>query len=436
MAAITNLDRARRALLTRHPFFAVALSQLNISITDAVPRAAVDTNGTILLNPTFIDETQTPQLAAVLAHETLHVLRGDFLRGKTKDRQMWNIAADLIINDLLENHSTPPLHLPKDAVRIKDTVWGDVLAKLKQSGIVPHEYDHTIEWSNANTPTERIYDLLVQAQEAPDGESDGQNQCSRIKPHDELVNAGTEHAQNQKGTAPHPNPLTSEKLQRIANIAAQAAKRASANKAAGALPGWLEEFVARMNTPSVDWRAVLREFVSSRAGADWVWSRPHIPTLTTTGCIAPSLQPTPTIGAVFILLDSSGSVDSTLLGQFWAEIRALKDEFGCTLHVGHFTTELERVDTYEAYDAPETITPTERFNGGTDIPAALRGAAHWCETSGVQPDAWLVLSDFHSPTPQEEAFGGLDGRVLWCYTADHGDLPAFGQVVEITTTHN
>lgn len=474
-AQITNIDKAKRLLTQKSPFYAVTQAQLTQKLTAAVPTAAVDYNNTLYINPDFFAPLPVEEVAGVIAHECLHVLREDPAVMKSlrtdAERHVWNVAADLVMNDLIERHE-PALRLPKEALRLTDH-WLKELAEK-------HDWDLS-RWENAQTPTKEIHRALMAAREQMEkeqkGESDGQKQedTGQDSGGDPALGSGgsggdggeqgaagegrPEQAQPEQNPQPdysnHPlmggdpldiipaesasdgaedaKPLTPDQIKRIANIAAQAAQRM---REAGNLPGYLQDFIAELNAPAVDWRAVLREFLTSRARQDYQWHRPHSSILTTTGCIAPSIQPAPGLGDIIVLLDSSGSVSDDLLAQFWSELAAMQRELGATLHIGHFTTGLNTIDTRDPQDTITPATIRERFNGGTDIPQAMRELRQKIDTGDIPLEnpaqtPLIVLSDFYSPVPGEADW--LPGApVLWAHTPDHGDLPDWGQVVEIS----
>jgi len=50
---------------------------------------------------------------------------------------------------------------------------------------------------------------------------------------------------------------------------------AKAGKAAGTLPGWVEEFVGTMTTAKVDWREQLQEFLRRGVNRTSTWTKPN-----------------------------------------------------------------------------------------------------------------------------------------------------------------
>lgn len=108
---IFNLLRFARAYTAEQlPWFSPALFRCRICLTEAVPVAAISTNMDIFFNPKAValiyttagsKEDALKQLAFLWVHEISHILREHAERALefNADAQLWNIAADLEIND-------------------------------------------------------------------------------------------------------------------------------------------------------------------------------------------------------------------------------------------------------------------------------------------------------------------------------------------------
>ena len=108
--ALHNL-RLSRAYAAEHlAWFAPALYQCKIFLTERIPVAAIDSHYNIYFNPhTVMDIRKSSrnlmdamqQLAFLWVHEISHVLRDHDVRSKDlgAESKLWNDAADLEIND-------------------------------------------------------------------------------------------------------------------------------------------------------------------------------------------------------------------------------------------------------------------------------------------------------------------------------------------------
>ena len=192
---------------------------------------------------------------------------------------------------------------------------------------------------------------------------------------------------------------------------------AVAAKARGNLPGALERFARAAVKPRVDWRSVLRRFMQAAARQDYSWRMPN-PRFVAHGLYLPALR-SEAMGEILVAIDTSGSVDEVMLGQFAAEIQAIADEL-----------QPERIRTLYADARVRGEQETERGDGfrlerfpgggGTDFRPVFRRL----EELEIQPVAVVYLTDLDGIFPQEPPAGV---PVLWASTDDR---PApFGEVV-------
>ena len=101
--AIDRVRKARANLVISQPFFA-ALA-LKLALVPHVPgdhkTAAVDGRN-LYFHPEFIAAQSDEVLRTVVAHEAMHCALGHPFRRGARDSELWNIAADHVINNILK----------------------------------------------------------------------------------------------------------------------------------------------------------------------------------------------------------------------------------------------------------------------------------------------------------------------------------------------
>lgn len=117
------LQSALYYLCNQQPFYGALLQELVIKYTPGVPTAGISFNKDmdqfeIYLNPEFFCNLTTEQRVAVMHHEILHftnkhLFRLPFLTAKEEDRQLYNMAGDMSINQYIPN-------LPEGCIDVKD----------------------------------------------------------------------------------------------------------------------------------------------------------------------------------------------------------------------------------------------------------------------------------------------------------------------------
>jgi predicted metal-dependent peptidase len=141
------------------------------------------------------------------------------------------------------------------------------------------------------------------------------------------------------------------------------------------LPAGLGRTVEEVIHPPADWRSVLREFVATHARNDYSWSRPNRRFLAQ-GLYLPGLY-SEELGEVVLAIDTSGSIDRKMLGDFAVEVNAVLASYDCSVTVLYHDTEVERVQS-EIESAlagikiiVETIAPWKKQARGVRVgPAA------------------------------------------------------------------
>ena len=86
-------------ILTESFFASVAMMKLKQS--DQVPIAATD-GQVVIYNPQFMNSIQDDDLSFILYHEFLHIILMHHFRRGNRDPKLWNVAADIAVNLLIE----------------------------------------------------------------------------------------------------------------------------------------------------------------------------------------------------------------------------------------------------------------------------------------------------------------------------------------------
>lgn len=102
----TNIDSIKRKLLIKYPTFGSVIA--NLDFQECKDIATAGTNGKVLLyNPKFLKDLSEKQQIFIFAHEICHVAFEHIFRSEGKDKRLWNIATDSVINALLKQDGLP-----------------------------------------------------------------------------------------------------------------------------------------------------------------------------------------------------------------------------------------------------------------------------------------------------------------------------------------
>ncbi|WP_149112013.1 vWA domain-containing protein [Limnoglobus roseus] len=390
-AAAKRLATARAKLIlgrdAKSAFFATLALRLTSEVDWACGTMATD--GRVLAyDPRFVTGLSPDELVGVLAHEVMHnALAHPFRRG-ARDPARWNEACDLAVNPLL-------------------LAAGFV---LPASRFVPGE--GTYAALPAGKSADEYYARLAEppatggpggaGAESPRGDGGGPDPggCGGV----------TEPAAG--------SPAAREQTAAAWQVAVVQAEQVA--KGRGELPAGIARTVEAVRRPPVDWRAVLRAFVSATACNDYAWARPNRRFLWQ-GLYLPGLR-SEELGDVVIAVDTSGSVGPTELAVFAGAVDDVLSAFDCVATVLYHDTEVQGVQTWRSGDGPLVLAPVG--GGGT----AHACVFDWLDRAGVSPACVVCLTDLETRFPDRPP--GVP--VLWAVVGDNTSPPPFGTSVRVT----
>ena len=140
-----NLSKAIKKLILHEPFYGIFAASLHKEVNNKIPTAGVSKHNIgvkLAYNEKFFNSLTDKQKLGILKHELLHVSLGHLIiRDKFSDKKIFNIAADLEINqyidrdwlpdDVLFLSSFPDLNLP---VKAGTKAYYDILIKKAEDG--------------------------------------------------------------------------------------------------------------------------------------------------------------------------------------------------------------------------------------------------------------------------------------------------------------
>jgi predicted metal-dependent peptidase len=373
-AARTRLILGRDA---KTVFFATLALRLRLEVDWDAPTMAVD-GKTLFFNPEFVNRLSPDELVAVCCHEVMHLCLAHHARRMGRDSARWNRACDLSVNPLLlkAGFVLPPTRL------------------------MPGEGDYS------ELPPDRSAEEYYSLLPAPPDEQGGE--------------AAEQESMDPGGCGSVRDPgdgSPADAADQEADWAAATAAAEAAAKARGPLPAGLARSVDHVLRPPADWRAVLREFVSSHARSDFAWTRPNRRFIAE-GLYLPGMY-SDELGDVVIAVDCSGSIRKEQLDVFANEVNGVLAAFPCTAIVVYHDSEVQKVEEFSSADGPVTLEPVG--GGGTSHVCVF----DWLKQDGRQPACVICLTDLETEFPPDPGV-----PVLWAVTGEATAAP-FGRVVSL-----
>ena len=175
-------------------------------------------------------------------------------------------------------------------------------------------------------------------------------------------------------------------------------------RAEGKTPGAIKETIDAAHRSTLDWRSLLRRYMTNTAARDYSWTMPNRRFIDS-GLYLPSIR-SEGMDSIAVIVDSSGSVDRDTLAAFWTEIRQVAAEIEPrSVIVLQVDAALQDEQHYHPHELPPRLDVKGRW--GTDF---RPGFARLAEQH-IRPAICLYFTDMDcSDYPETRP----DFPVLWC----------------------
>jgi predicted metal-dependent peptidase len=386
-----KLKKAKADLVLDHPFFGSLALKLNYVPTKNVERMHVD-GVNLFYNPDTIEECSEREMIGTIAQNVMHCALGHPLRRGERDKNRWDLACDHAVNLLLKD--CKDMDLPEGSPC--DLQYSDMTAEVIYN---------------------KIRDSDGEGDPGGDGGSGGGG-SSYLSQGDSGLNDAPTNGQSKddpsNGQAKSSDMSDTEMEQDWKVSTRQAAKAA---KMQGNLPGHLEELLQKVLAPKVEWKDVLRDFMTARNKTDYSWircNRRHI----AQGLYLPSAW-SEALGDIVVAIDTSASVSTRELEQFQGELNAILEDCPPTkLHLIQCDTRINEVTEYGPYDLPINVKVKGR--GGTDFEPVF----DYVTQNNLDPECLIYLTDGWANSDFETPHY----PTLWVIDDRNAPTPEFGQV--------
>jgi predicted metal-dependent peptidase len=423
VSASQNLiSAALLRLRMKAPFFATLALFTRFISTQHHPTAATDGKD-IYYNPDFLAGLRPAEQDGLLLHEVLHAALLHAVRRGVRDRQLWNIAADIIVNGIIAQQ--PGFALPAGGLRDEKLEKFSVEeayellqqeAQKSYSLSNPDLLDNPLEPSVGQEPNEESDDLTADTSASNDPEaeasqqsldSSGQSEASQSPQQPEtsqpgqlnlaeLTSASAESMGGREPTAAQAAlPSSSlgsapENLKTHWNNALQQAVIIARTTQQGNLPAGFERELGEVTGAQLDWRSHLWRYLVQTPTDFQGFDRRFVHQ----GLYLEALQGESV--QVYLCIDTSGSIDGPLLQLFLAEVLGILSAYP------HLKCELYYADAavYGPYEleAKDEI-PVPQGGGGTSfLPFFEQVHERWDQiTQGV----CIYLTDGYGTFPEK-----------------------------------
>jgi predicted metal-dependent peptidase len=387
--------RLQKAVITliRHPLFADMSGILMLgskTVRDDVPSAATDGRDEVY-GRAFVDMIPDKELNFVVVHEGKHKQ----LRHLTTWEKLWkedprlaNMAMDYYVNlDIVETD-------PGETVVAMPKINGKAIGLL----------DRRFKGLN----TKQIFDILKQEQQEAGGGGGG----------------GGFDEHDWEGA----KQLTEEEKQELAKEIEQAIRQGqmAAERMHGKSGKHRGRELMDVLDPKVDWRTLLREFVTSTCSGrdESTWRRPNRRYMAH-DIILPSMI-SERVSCVAVGCDTSGSITDAdharNLSEAQAVFETVRPEKVHVIYWDHTVAAHEEYGEAQMDTFRQSTKP--KGGGGTD-PSCME---RYLKKKDIKPDCIIMFTDGYVPNWGND-WGGVP--VLWCITGGNRAVATTGKTIHI-----
>ena len=400
-------------LLRKQPFFGSLV--LRLPLRPDPTRETLATDGhEIRYSPQWVANTDAHLIETAMARVVMACALKHHTRRGERDPERWQMASQLVTHALIRDAG---FTLPPDA-----EAWDDLSVEQAYDRLpTPEDGDS----GDDGDPSDASAGASAAAQSSPDGENDGTGDPSgSAEDSDDQSEGGSGDSDAQGGDGPgqdgsdegdegtsdappsHDPSGTGEVMDAGArsgndgdstetpvDVAAEEqawdeAMHQALNiaRAEGKVPGQVEETIQGAHASRLDWRTLLRRYMTDAAKSDYSWSLPNRRFIDS-GLYLPSIR-SEGMETIAVIVDTSGSLPAATLAEFWAELREVAAEIQPeSVVVLQVDAAVQDAQEYAPDDLPEEIALKGR--GGTDF----RPGFEWLDEQGIRPAVCLYFTD-------------------------------------------
>jgi len=349
IAARDAIIGARVALLVQASFFGNLVTRLKLINADETIETAATDGRNLYYNSRFVMGLNPKEVQFLLAHEILHCIYDHFGRRDDRDRQMFNVAADYVVNADLKKHKI-----------------GEFITS------VPCLYDSKYEgWS-----AEQVYDDLAETSDNIDElikklldehleiEKEGDESSKKPSIHEESINEIKESLREAMLTA-HQTCHNSDHI-----------------------PENVIQIIKEFTEPKINWKTLIETSLLSTIKSDFTWLRSsrkswHL------DAILPGMDRDEMIDIV-VFYDASGSITDDMLKEQISEVKGITEQFpNFKITLGTFDTKVHNVQIYTSDNLDDIVDYKIHGGGGTDFKCMF----DYLKNNDILPDQMIVFTD-------------------------------------------
>ncbi len=377
---------ARVKLLFNQPFFGNIATRLELVDASKWCKSFATDAKHFFYNREYIKSLTQDELMFVFGHVVMHCALEHIGRGRDKDKQIWDIATDYVVNYTLVKAKLGDM--PKGG--LYDAKYNDEMSAEEVYRLLSEEKQKN---PNAFKGMKSMDQHL--ALDGTDTDEDGnpistkEVQGGGKDPNGNPI-AGTETGVDYTKGAP---TYTEDQLTSLRNDM-RVAIISSSQVNTGNTPAAIQRMINEFTSPTIDWRELLTTAIQSCIRDDYTFNRPSRRSWNTEGetiasVIMPGSKNMETID-ICISLDTSGSIGDRKFARFLSEVRGIVEQYtDYRLHVWCIDAAIYNPQVFTPNNIDELDSYKLFGGGGNDFPL------NWTfmQENEIEPELLVVFSD-------------------------------------------
>jgi len=386
-------------------FFGALMLFASIKESTKLDTAATDGRD-IFFNKKFLESLTSSEQNALMLHEVLHMALLHVQRRQSRDPYIWNIAADIVVNDLIERNTS--FKLPKGA--IVDNAYRDKS--------VEYIYEALLKDNKYKSKKYKLSISDISVTDKKNNASAGNELTNEEQEKKDIGNGHELTEEEQEEIASY----WKDKMQVLKNSDSLIQNDKYGSHSTGGWPAGMAREVENILEPEINWRNALWKYIGrTPADFDDLDRRFLYRGLYLEGLMTDAIE-------VSVCIDTSGSVSKRLIDQFVAETKGILRSYP-HVRCDFFYSDCKLSGPYDINQAEQI--PILHGGGGTSFIPFFK----YLEKNNSNNFGTHKLSIYL--TDGYEAFPNWipSNPVMWLVSKDGEETKnfPFGEVVRIST---
>lgn len=425
---VQRLLLSRTRLLVKNGFFGLLLMNVRFALDEEIKTAATD-GEKIYFSPDFLESLDEKQLDFVLMHEVLHMALSHCIRGKELDRELYNIACDIVVNSTifatvselrgLTIEGYAPMHLTPSGQEgtnyTSEEVYTMFLSPAKSTSAGKNGSPSNGPSGGAGqSSSDRENDRKGSRSQRKGAQNAQEQQAGRFDSHDRWQDEDEENAAQRE--------QEDVWKKRIADAVEATLVRDPTNSC-GNVPGFAMRIVKELKDPQTDWRTLLQDFLSEEK-TDYSFSPPDrrqegpffLPDFNDADVTASD---------ILFAIDTSGSMSDDMVTAAYSEVKGAIDQFNGRINglLSFFDANMTEPKPFCSEADFLQIKP--QGGGGTSYYPIFSWAKSYSDAHLL--NGIIILTDGYAPFPPEEV---AVAPTIWIINNDNR-TPEWGKIARI-----